>query len=96
MDDPQRELLALCLVHSGQAAEAARLVAPRWPLLTPEERLLYDFMVYPNLFYTRAEVSRAKNDAAAAQRDYDLFLQYSGDRQDRFGELARARAAARL
>lgn len=93
---PYRELLALCLAQSGQAGQAASLVGVRWPLLTPEQQLLYDFLIYPNLFYTRAEVSLAAKKPTEAQRDYDLFLQYAGDRNDRFGQIARARSAARL
>ncbi|MBN9661841.1 MAG: hypothetical protein J0H49_26835 [Acidobacteria bacterium] len=93
---PYRELLALCLTQSGQAGQAASLVSVRWPVLTPEQQLLYDFLIYPNLFYTRAEVSLAAKKPAEAQRDYDLFLQYVGDRNDRFGQIARARSAARL
>ncbi len=93
---PYRELLALCLAQSGQAAQAAPLVSGRWPLLTQEQQLLYDFLIYPNLFYTRAEVSLAAKKQVEAQRDYDLFLQYAGDRNDRFGQIARARSAARL
>lgn len=95
-DSPQRELLALCLVSAGRASEAAGLVSPTWPLLTRDQALLYDFLIYPNLLYVRAEVARAAGRGAEAQRLYDLFLQYAGDRRDRFGEAARARAAARL
>ncbi|MGJ5819261.1 hypothetical protein [Paludibaculum fermentans] len=95
-ETPYRELLALCLTQSGQAGQAAPLVSVRWPVLTAEQQLLYDFLIYPNLFYTRAEVSLAAKKPAEAQRDYDLFLQYAGDRNDRFGQIARARSAARL
>lgn len=93
---PYRELLAYSLVQSGQAAQAAGLVSKDWPLLSREQQLLYDFLLYPNLFYTRAEVALAAKKPAEAQRDYDRFLQYAGDRDDRFGQLARARSAARL
>ncbi|MBI5085066.1 MAG: hypothetical protein HZB13_10780 [Acidobacteria bacterium] len=95
-DSPHRELLALCLVMSGRVAEAKPLLAAQWPLLTAEQSLLYDFLIYPNLFYARAELARMENRSADAQRYYDLFLQYSGSRADRFGQMARARAASRL
>ncbi|HEY3439876.1 MAG TPA: hypothetical protein VGK29_03960 [Paludibaculum sp.] len=95
-DGPHRELLALSLALSGRAAEARDLVANRYPILTEEQVLIYDFLVYPNLFYVRAELAIADKKPADAQRQYDLFLQYAGDRPDRFGQLARARAAARL
>ncbi len=95
-DGPQRELLALCLVSSGRASEAAGLLSGAWPLLSRDQALLYDFLIYPNLLYVRAEVARAAGRQADDQRLYDLFLQYAGDRPDRFGREARARAAARL
>jgi tetratricopeptide (TPR) repeat protein len=95
-DSAQRELLALCLTQSGKASEAAPLISRAWPLLTREQSLLYDFLIFPNLFYVRAEVAVSQKKSAEAQRQYDLFLQYSGDRPDPFGRLARARNAARL
>lgn len=95
-DGPHRELLALSLALSGRAEEARAFVANRYPILTEEQTLLYDFLLFPNLFYVRAELANAEKKPADAQRQYDLFLQYAGDRPDRFGQLARARAAARL
>jgi Tfp pilus assembly protein PilF len=95
-DSAQREMLALCLAQSGKAAEAAPLVSRMWPLLTREQALMYDFLIFPNLFYVRAEVAVAQKKSTEAQRQYDLFLQYSGDRADPYGRLARARNAARL
>ncbi len=95
-DGPHRELLALALALSGRAAESRALVANRYPILSEQQILLYDFILYPNLFYVRAELAKVDKKPADAQRQYDLFLQYAGDRPDRFGQLARARAAARL
>jgi Tfp pilus assembly protein PilF len=95
-DGPHRELLALALALSGRAGEARALVANRYPILGEQQILLYDFILYPNLFYVRAELAKLDRKPADAQRQYDLFLQYAGDRPDRFGQLARARAAARL
>lgn len=94
-DAPQRELLALCLVSAGRASEAAGLVTA-WPVLSRDQALLYDFLIYPDLLFVRAEVARAAGRASDAQRFHDLFLQHAGDRPDRFGRLARARAASRL
>ncbi len=95
-DAHQRELLALCLVSSGHAAEAAPLVGKLWPLMTREQALVYDFLVVPDLFYVRAEVARATGRDSEMHRFYGLYQQYAGDRADRFGRLAKARAEARL
>jgi len=72
------------------------MLSGAWPLLSREQALLYDFLIYPNLFFVRAEAAAALKNSADAVRNYDLFLQYSGDRPDRFGRLARAKAASRL
>jgi hypothetical protein len=57
---------------------------------------LYDFLVYPNLLFTRAEIARASGRAEEARRLYDLFLQWAGSREDLAPQAVRARAAARL
>ena len=88
-------MLAYCLVAAGRAAEAAPYVAS-WPILTKTQAVIYDFFLYPNLFYVRAEVARAAQKNTDAQRYYDLYLQYAGDRPDTQGRQARARQAARL
>ncbi len=94
-DAPQREMLAYCLVSAGRAAEAAQYITA-WPILTKAQGVLYDYFLYPNLFYVRAEVARAAQKSTEAQRYYDLYLQYAGDRADTLGRQARARQAARL
>jgi cytochrome c-type biogenesis protein CcmH len=96
IDAPQREMLAYCLVRQGQSREAAKLVSARWPVLTADQSLLYSYLLFPNVFFTRAEIARFQGNGSEAQRNYDLFLQYAGDRKDRFGDLARARSQARL
>ncbi|MBI4892975.1 MAG: hypothetical protein HY821_20290 [Acidobacteria bacterium] len=95
VDAPQREMLAYCLVAAGRAREAAPYVAA-WPILTRTQAVLYDYFLYPNLLYVRAEVARATQKNSEAQRFYDLYLQYAGDRPDAQGRQARARQAARL
>lgn len=95
-ESPHRELLALCLISAGRAQDAAAVLGASWPLLTREQMLFYDFLIYPNVFYVRAEIARASNRAPDSQRLYDLFLQYAGDRPDPAGHIARARSAARL
>jgi len=91
---PARELLALSLVLDKRPKEAQ--VPNRWPLLTREQSLLYDFLLYPNLFYARAEAAAAQGKASDAQRFYDLYLQYAAGRPDRFHQAERAKSASRL
>ncbi|NWF82846.1 MAG: hypothetical protein HXY18_03345, partial [Bryobacteraceae bacterium] len=91
-----REAEAWALVMQGKTQEAARILGSRWPL--PPEPGFADLalLVYPNLFYTRAEIAVSQGKKDEARRMYDLFLQYAGDRKDPFGLMARASAAARL
>jgi hypothetical protein len=65
-------------------------------LLDADERLLFDFLVYPNLLFVRAEAAAARGDAAEARRLYDIYLRYAGPAKDRFGQMDKARGASRL
>jgi hypothetical protein len=67
-----------------------------WPLLTPQQSLLFDWVVFPNAFYWRAEAALAANQAAEARRFFELYLQYSEKRTDHPLHVKRAREASRL
>lgn len=95
-DSVYRELRAFCLVQSGNTKQAAEALGPAWPLLAPGQMEFYDFLVYPNLLFTRAEIARAAGKTDEARRLYDIFLQFAGDRPDLAPQITRARAAARL
>jgi tetratricopeptide (TPR) repeat protein len=90
-----RELRAYCLVRAGDAAQAARSLGNSWPVLAPGQMQLYDFLVYPALLYTRAEIARAQGRMEEARRLYEIFLTFAGDRRDLADPVTRARAAAR-
>jgi tetratricopeptide (TPR) repeat protein len=91
-----REMKAWCLLRAGRNAEAAGLVKAGWPLLDNDDRLLFDFLVYPNLLFVRAEAAAARGDAAEARRLYDVYLRYAGSSKDRYGQVDKARTASRL
>ncbi len=91
-----REMKAWCLLRTGKSAEAAGLVRAGWPLLETDDRLLFDFVVYPNLLFVRAEAAAVRGDAAEARRLYDVYLRYAGDSKDRYGQVDKAKAASRL
>lgn len=95
-DGPYHELRAFCLASAGAASEAASALPSSWPVLTQGQMEFYDFLVYPGLLFTRAEIALAQGRADDARRFYDLFLQSAGDRADLASQAARARAAARL
>ncbi len=91
-----REAIAWTLVMEKKHAEAAKLVGSQWPLPGLSGFDETSLLVYPNLFYTRAEIALSQGKKDEARKQYDLFVQYSGGRKDNFGMIARARAASRL
>lgn len=95
-DSAYRELRAFCLVQVGDTKQAAEVLGVSWPVLSQGQMEFYDFLVYPNLLFTRAEIARASGRVEEARRFYDLFLQFAGDRVDLALQAARARSAARL
>lgn len=95
-DSAYRELRAFCLVQSGDTKQAAEALGASWPLLSAGQMDFYDFLIYPNLLFTRAEIARASGRIDEARRLYDIFLQFAGDRADLAPQITRARSAARL
>lgn len=91
-----REAAAWALVMDAKPAEAAKLLGPVWPLPLPSGFSELSLLVYPNLFYTRAEIALSEGRRDDARKFYDLFLLYCAERKDPSGIIARARAAARL
>jgi hypothetical protein len=94
-DGFEREMTALSLVRAGRAGEAAAVLGRGFAVIETPDRLLFDFLVYPDLLYARA-AALAGHDETESRRLYDLYLRYAGAGRDRYGELGRARAASRL
>lgn len=91
-----REMLAQVLIARGEGRQAAALIKQGWPLLSPDQALLFDFLVYPNLLCVRGAAAAEANQAEEARRLYDQFLHFAGSRPDPLGLAERARAATRL
>jgi tetratricopeptide (TPR) repeat protein len=91
-----REASAWVLVMQKKPGEAAKLLGPQWPMPMPAGFSEVALLVYPNLFYTRAEISLSQGKKDEARKLYDQFLQYTGSRKDNFGMIVRSRAASRL
>ncbi len=91
-----KECAAWALVMDSKAAEAGKLLGGSWPMPPPAAFSEITLLVYPNLFYTRAEIALAAGKLNEARKYYDLFLLYAGDRKDTLGMIARAKAAARV
>lgn len=91
-----REMLAQVLIARGEGQEAAAIVKQGWPLLSSDQALLFDFLVYPNLLCVRGAAAAEANQAEEARRLYEQFLHFAGARPDPLGLAERARAATRL
>lgn len=91
-----RELLAQVLLARGDAKQAAALVRQGWPLLSPDQALLFDFLVYPDLLAVRGAAAAEANQNDEARRLYEQFLHFAGSRPDPLGLALRARSAVRL
>jgi hypothetical protein len=65
-------------------------------VLTTDQLLLFDSLVYQCALYTRAELARESKRDSESQRLFDLYLRSMGDAKDRFGQMAKARGEARL
>lgn len=91
-----RELLAQTYVALGRTADASALVKRSWPLLTDDQRLLFDSFVYPALFYVRGAIADQAKRAEEARRFFEQYLQSVGNRPDPTGTARKAREAVRL
>lgn len=91
-----REMLAQTYVALGRTDEAAALVTRSWPLLTDDQRLLFDSFVYPALFYVRGAIADQAKRAEEARRYFEQYLQSVGNRPDPTGTARKARQAVRL
>lgn len=91
-----REMLAQVLVARGESGQAAEITKQGWPLLSADQALLFDFLVYPNLLCVRGAAAAEANQAEEARRLYEQFLHFTGSRPDPLGLTERARAATRL
>jgi hypothetical protein len=88
-DGQVRSLLAWALVETGRNAEASKLLALYPFPFTAESP--FSLLVFPRYLFLRAVEEERGNKRAEARRDYKLFLEYSGDVTDIFGDEARAR-----
>ena len=95
-DGLPREMLAQVLVALGQTQRAAAVIKDRWPLLTEDQRLLFDSLVYPGVIYVRGALAEQANRRDEARRYFEQFLRAVGHRPDPMGIARKARAAARL
>lgn len=66
--------------------------AGQWPVLTTDQLMLFDSLVYQNVLFSRARVA----PGAESRKLFDTYLRSMGDAKDRFGQMKLARGEARL
>ena len=88
-DGQERLLLAWALVETGRVSDATKLmtVCP-FPFVVNSE---ITPLTFPRYLFLRGVLEEQAGKRAEARRDYKLFLEYSGDVPDIFGDDARAR-----
>jgi len=90
--DQTQVLWGWALLESGHLAEAGRLLSVD-PIVQPGTESVFYCLVFPRIFYLRAQLAEKSGNRAEAARNYRLFLRYSGDLPTIFGEQAKARQA---
>ncbi|MFZ1145553.1 MAG: tetratricopeptide repeat protein [Bryobacteraceae bacterium] len=85
-------LLAWAYLETGQTAQAAPLLALN-PIPPPTGIDAFASCWFPRLFFLRGQLAEKQGRADAAQANYKLFLQLSGDAPFQWGEEAIARAS---
>jgi hypothetical protein len=75
---------------------SASLMRAGWPTPASLEGQLTDFLVYPNLFYVRAQVASHTGDTAGAAKLFEVYVKFIGTRPDARHQKDAARKAVRL
>ncbi|HLH00353.1 MAG TPA: tetratricopeptide repeat protein [Bryobacteraceae bacterium] len=90
VDGQIRTLLAWAYVETNRAGKAESLIGNYFlPLSSGDE--VFVSMVFPRYLFVRAVVLQSEGKRAEAKTAYELFLKYTGDAPDTFGEEATAR-----
>jgi hypothetical protein len=85
-----RTLLAWAYVETGRLADASRVLGP-YPMFLASGDTLFAPLIFPRYLFLRGAVLEQNGRNTEAKRLYELFLRYSGDLPDVFGNDAIAR-----
>ena len=88
-DGQIRTLLAWAYVKTNRAGDAAKLIGT-YPLPLSSGEALFASLVFPRYLFVRGAVLQQQGKRAEAKAAYELFLKYSGDMPDIFGDDATA------
>ena len=89
-DGQIRTLLGWAYIESNRA-ESARVLIGTYPIPLASGEPLFASLVFPRYLFVRGVVLQQEGKRAEAKAAYELFLKYSGDAADIFGDEARAR-----
>jgi len=89
-DGEIRTLLAWTYVQTGRA-DAARSLIDTYPIPLSSSDLMFVSLIFPRFLFVRGAVLQQEGKRAEAKAAYTLFLKYSGDLPDVFGDEAVAR-----
>jgi len=89
-DGEIRTLLAWTYIRTGRT-DAARSLIGIYPIPLSSSDLMFASFIFPRYLFVRGAVLQQEGKRAEAKAAYDLFLKYSGDVPDVFGDEAAAR-----
>jgi tetratricopeptide (TPR) repeat protein len=89
-DGEIRTLLAWAYVKMGRATDARALIGV-YPLPMPAGEQVFASLVFPRYLFVRGAVLQQQGKRPEAKGAYELFLKYSGDAADIFGDETAAR-----
>ncbi len=91
-DGQVRTLLAWAYVETGATEKAATLV-DSYPLPLSSGEPLFASLIFPRYLFLHGAVLEQAGKRDEARKSYKLYLKYSGDMPDQFGDEAKARAS---
>ncbi|HTR35963.1 MAG TPA: tetratricopeptide repeat protein [Bryobacteraceae bacterium] len=89
-DGQIRTLLAWAYVETGRTADAAKLLT-RYPIPLSSGEAQFASLIFPRYLFLRGEVLEKEGKHDEARKADALYLKYSGDIPDVFGDEAKAR-----
>ena len=89
-DGQVRTLLAWAYVETNRSGDAGRMIGT-YPVPFSSGESVFASLVFPRYLFVRGVVMEKSGKRAEARRAYELFLKYSGDVPDAFGDEAAAR-----
>ena len=91
-DGEIRTLLAWAYIETGNLKDAAPLLR-LYPIPLAPRDTIFASLIFPRFFYLKGAVLANQGKSEEAKRNYELYLKFTGDLPDIFGDEQQARKA---